>query len=74
MSLAHALSGQPVAVAPFGPGLAGQRTVALFKSAQLEVIRLVLAAGELMFLQGEVPHSVTAREAASALVTIVLGK
>lgn len=109
MSLPHALSGQPVAVAPFGPGLSGQRTVALFKSAQLEVIRLVLAAGktmpthkvageitiqclegllaievhgqstllaagELMFLQGEVPHSVTARAAASALVTIVLCK
>ena len=107
MSIPHALSGQPVAVAPFGPGLAEQRTVALFKSDQLEVIRLVLAAGksmpthsvsgeitiqcvegsldvgvngdttrmqagQLMFLLGDVPHSVTAREHASALVTIVV--
>jgi quercetin dioxygenase-like cupin family protein len=32
----------------------------------------LLAAGQLMFLLGEVPHSVTAREPASALVTIVL--
>jgi quercetin dioxygenase-like cupin family protein len=109
MSLPHAISGQPIAVAPFGPKLAEQRTVALFKSDQLEVIRLVLApgksmpmhkvsgeitihciegtldvgvngdstvlqAGQLMFLLGEVPHSVTACEHASALVTIVLQK
>jgi quercetin dioxygenase-like cupin family protein len=33
-----------------------------------------LAAGQLMFLHGEVPHSVTALEHASALVTIVLCK
>jgi quercetin dioxygenase-like cupin family protein len=107
MSIPHASSGQAIAVAPFGSGLAGQRTTALFKSDQLEVIRLVLAAGksmpmhqmageitiqclegaldvqvngsatllgagELMFLLGEVPHSVTAREPASALVTMVL--
>jgi quercetin dioxygenase-like cupin family protein len=107
MSIPHALSGQPIEVAPFGNSLPEQRTVALFKSDQLEVIRLVLAAGksmpthkvsgeitiqcvegtldvqvngsstllaagQLMFLLGEVPHSVTAREPASALVTIVL--
>ena len=109
MSLSHALSGQPIAVTPFGPGLTEQRPVALFKSDQLEVIRLVLLAGksmpthkvageitiqciegtlevgvngdntllqagQLMFLLGEVPHSVTARSHASALVTIVLKK
>ena len=107
MSIPHARSGQPIAVAPFGATLAEQRTVALFKSDQLEVIRLVLAAGksmplhqlsgeitiqciegtlnvgvdgqttllqagQLMFLLGAVPHSVTAQEHASALVTIVL--
>lgn len=109
MSIPHALSGQPVAVAPFGTSLAEQHSVALFKSEQLEVIRLVLAAGksmpthqvageitiqcldgsleiqvngestllsagQLMFLRGKVPHSVTAREPASALVTIALCK
>jgi len=109
MSIPHALSGQPIAVVPYGSSLPGQRSVALFKSDQLEVIRLVLAAGktmpthkvsgeitiqclegvldvevngdstllaagQLMFLHGEVPHSVTAREHASALVTIVLCK
>jgi quercetin dioxygenase-like cupin family protein len=109
MSIPHALSGQPVPVAPFGPSLAQERTVALFKSEQLEVIRLVLPtgksmpmhkvsgeitiqciegtlevgvngdstllqAGQLMFLLGEVPHSVTACAPASALVTIVLKK
>ena len=109
MSIPHALPCQPVAVAPFGSSLPEQRSVALFKSDQLEVIRLVLpagktmpthkvageltiqclegvldvevsgdftllAAGQMMFLHGEVPHSVTAREHASALVTIVLCK
>jgi quercetin dioxygenase-like cupin family protein len=107
MSIPHAQSGQAIQVAPFGPELGQQRTVALFKSAQLEVMRLVLLAGkampahklsgeitiqciegkldvnvegtstllqagELMFLVGEVPHSVTALVDASALVTIVL--
>ncbi len=109
MSIPHALSGEPIAVTPFGPTLPEQRTVALFKSDQLEVIRLVLQrgksmplhkvsgeitiqclegsldvqvngastllqAGQLMFLLGEVPHSVTAHEDASALVTIVLSR
>jgi quercetin dioxygenase-like cupin family protein len=107
MSIPHAQSGEPILVAPYAQGLSQQRTVALFKSAQLEVMRLVLLAGksmpahkvsgeltiqciegtlnvevdgvatllqagQLMFLLGQVPHSVTALEDASALVTIVL--
>ena len=107
MSIPHAQSGEAIHVAPFGSELAQQRTVALFKSTQLEVMRLVLPAGksmpahklsgeitiqcvegeldiqvegastllqagELMFLAGEVPHSVTALQDASALVTVVL--
>lgn len=109
MSIQHALSGEAIAVTPFGSELPEQRTVALFKSDQLEVIRLVLVAGksmpthkvageitiqclegeldvevhgdrtllvagQLMFLHGDVRHSVTARTHASALVTIVLCK
>jgi quercetin dioxygenase-like cupin family protein len=109
MSIPHAHSGQAISVAPLAHALAQQRTVALFKSEQLELIRLVLLAGksmpphkvsgeitiqclegrldvqvqgmstllqagELMFLLGSVPHSVTALEDASALVTIVLKK
>ena len=109
MSIPHAQSGEPTSVAAFGPGLNQQRTAALFKSEQLEVMRLVLLAGksmpahkvtgeitiqclegkldvevngvstllqagQLMFLLGAVPHSVTALEDASALVTIVLCK
>ena len=46
MATPHAAPGDAVSVAPFGPALAGQRTVALFKSAQLEVMRLVLPAGK----------------------------
>ena len=107
MSLPHALSGQTMDVSPYHHNLAEQRTVALFKSRQLEVIRLVLPAGkamplhqisseitiqciegvldvevdgvstvmqagQLMFLHGSVPHSVTAMHHASALLTVVL--
>ena len=46
MAIAHAQPGQPVNVAPLGPELASERTIALFKSEQLEVIRLVLQAGK----------------------------
>ena len=107
MSIPHAQSGQAIDVTPYGASLPEQRTVALFKSEQLEVMRLVLAAGksmpahkvageitiqclegridvqvdgqstvllphQLMYLRGNVPHSVTALESASALVTLVL--
>jgi quercetin dioxygenase-like cupin family protein len=48
MSIPHAQSGQAIQVAPFGPDLAQQRTVALFKSTQLEVMRMVLLAGKSM--------------------------
>jgi len=107
MAIEHAQPGQPVDVGPLGPLLTGAKTVALFKSAQLEVIRLVLlagrtlpphkvdgeitiqclegrlavgaggsrqvlAAGQLLYLSGGVPHDVQALEDASALVTIVL--
>lgn len=48
MALHHASSGEPVDVRPYGPGLHAQQTTALFKSADLEVIRLVLPAGKAM--------------------------
>lgn len=95
---------------PFGSRLASQRTTALFKSNDLEVIRLVLRAGEvfpphsvngeitlqciegrlevqsnghssqtlqagqLLYLLGKTPHSVTALSDASALLTLVVRK
>ena len=109
MSIEHAREGQSIDVTPYGATLGTQRTTALFKSRQVEVIRLVLAvgksmpqhavagditiqclegriqvlwngsntellAGQLLFLLGQMPHSVTALEHASALVTIVLHK
>ncbi len=46
MAIEHAQPGQPVDVSPLGPRLASEKTVALFKSHQLEVIRLVLQAGK----------------------------
>lgn len=46
MALKHLLPMQPVDLSPFEAGLAGAKSVALFKSEQLEVIRLVLPAGK----------------------------
>lgn len=45
MALIHAQPAEPVDVGPLGPALAGARTSALFKSAQLELMRVVLPAG-----------------------------
>jgi quercetin dioxygenase-like cupin family protein len=53
MAIPHASPGDVIDVAPLGPKLAGARSHALFKSADLEVIRLVLSAGE-----GLPPHAV----------------
>ena len=53
MAITHALPGLPVDVRPLGVQLAQARTTALFKSTDLEVIRLVLMAGK-----GLPPHRV----------------
>jgi quercetin dioxygenase-like cupin family protein len=45
MALTHATSGQVLDVSPLGPQVATSRTSALFKSRDLEVMRLVLLAG-----------------------------
>jgi len=46
MAQPHAVPGQVVSVRPLGAALAGARTTALLKARQLEVIRLVLHAGQ----------------------------
>lgn len=46
MALKHLLPMQPVDIHPLEAGLAGAKSMALFKSAQLEIMRLVLPAGK----------------------------
>jgi len=46
MAINHSLSGEAVNVLPLGEKLPVEKTAALFKSEDLEVIRLVLAAGK----------------------------
>ena len=53
MAIPHAQPGDIIDVRPLRAALAGARSHALFKSADLEVIRLVLRAGE-----GMPPHAV----------------
>ncbi|MBX3627997.1 MAG: cupin domain-containing protein [Rhizobacter sp.] len=53
MAIPHASPGQLINVRPLGPRLQSEKTTALFKSEQLEVIRLVLQAGKSL-----PPHSV----------------
>ena len=48
MAIPHAQPGDVINVRPMGPALAGASSHALFKSADLEVMRLVLAAGDEM--------------------------
>lgn len=46
MAIPHACPGQAIDVQPLGVRLAHEKTVALFKSEDLEVMRLVLQAGK----------------------------
>lgn len=46
MAIEHALPGQAVNVQPLGSSLSTEKTTALFKSTDLEVMRLVLLAGK----------------------------
>lgn len=46
MAIPHARSGQVIDVRPLGAALADERTTALFKTDDLEVMRLVLTAGK----------------------------
>ena len=57
MAIPHARPCQAVDVQPFGARLANERTVALFKSEDLEVMRLVLLSGKSLpphKVQGEI--------------------
>ena len=109
MAIAHVASGQIVDVLPLAERLSQARTVALFKTEGLEVMRVVmpahktmpshrvrgeitihclegeidfsmdgqsqrLKAGELVWLEGNVDHALTAVRDSSLLVTIVLRK
>lgn len=46
MAIDHALPGQAIDVQPLGSRLPAEKTTALFKAADLEVMRLVLVAGK----------------------------
>lgn len=48
MAIAHAASGQIVDVLPLGEQLCESRNFALFKTEELEVMRLVMPAGKTM--------------------------
>jgi len=109
MAIQHAISGQPVGVMPVANASGLRQSEAVFKTNELEVMRLflpkgksmpahkvagditvqclegsigftsdgatqVLAAGEMLYLAGGVPHSLTGMEDALALVHIVLRK
>jgi quercetin dioxygenase-like cupin family protein len=58
MAIQHAQSGDPIDIRPLGARLGGERNIALFKSEQLEVIRLVLLAGK-VFPPHAVPGEIT---------------
>ena len=107
MAISHAVSGQVVDLLPAAGPLTESRTVAIFKSCVMEVMRLVLpegktmaphsvkgditvqcvageinffangevrrmTAGQLLWLEGGVEHSLTAVVDAQVLLTIAL--
>ena len=46
MAMSHALSGEAVDIRPLGSKLIASQTIALFKSKNLEVMRLILPQGK----------------------------
>ena len=109
MAIPHARPGEVVDVRPFGSALADSKTSTLFKTEDIEVVRIVmsagkeiseheapgeiivqclegriafttmgkakeLAAGQLLHLAAEEPHSVKCFEDASFLLTILLNR
>ena len=46
MAIPHAQPGEVIDISPLGDRLSGAKTFALFKTEELEVMRLVLAAGK----------------------------
>lgn len=73
MAMPHALPGDSVDVAPLGPRLSSAKTHALFKSADLEVIRLVLRAGKSL-PSHKVPGELTIQCLEGALDVAVEGR
>lgn len=107
MAIPHAVSGQVLDILPAAHELGAKQSIALFKSQELEVLRLILPKsksmpthqvageitvqclsgsiemvcdghaqilnqGQLMYLMGGVPHSLTSLSDAVVLLTIVL--
>lgn len=58
MAIPHARPGEPIDVKPLGARLPDVQTIALFKSDDVEVIRLVLLAGK-SFKDHKTPGEVT---------------
>ena len=73
MALAHTTPGQPVDVQPLGAHLPSAKTVALFKSEDLEVIRLVLLAGKSL-PPHKVPGEITVQCIEGALDVVTDGR
>jgi quercetin dioxygenase-like cupin family protein len=73
MAMPHALPGDSVDVEPLGPRLASVKTHALFKSVDLEVIRLVLRAGNSL-PSHKVPGELTIQCLEGALDVAVEGR
>lgn len=73
MAIYHASSGEPISVQPLGAGLAEAKSIALFKSAQLEVVRMVLLAGKAMPVH-QVPGEITLQCIEGALTVLVDGR
>jgi hypothetical protein len=87
MALPHATSGQLIDIRPLGTRISSSVSNALFKTPQLELMRLVLPcgkgmpehqstqtlrAGELVYLAGGEKHSLHALEDSSVLLTLLL--
>lgn len=73
MSIPHASPGELIDVRPWGPDWGGHKTTTLFKSEQLEVLRLVLPAGKVI-AEHKAPGEITVQCLEGRIAFSVAGK
>lgn len=73
MAIPHAQPGDVIDVRPLGPALAPAQTRTLFKTANLEVVRLVMAAGK-QIAEHRAPGEITVQCLEGRIAFTALGR
>lgn len=73
MAVPHTQTGEVIDVRPLGTGLATAKTSTLLKTDQIEIVRLVMAAGKVL-KEHKAPGEITVHCLEGKIIFTVLGK